>query len=291
MERAVTGSGPQWPPAFRGGWWPALAFVLGFAGWVVVSNVGVNWLFGDPTPVEEGLWKLPSAAVQLGITVAVLRYEGVDVRELGLAKRLVRPALVATGVVVVVVNVAVVGLALAAGTTLSVGVMEYYLTPPLDYSVGGLAVSVATLYLLTGPVEELAFRGYLQNKVATQVTVGSVLVQQTVGIVTAALSFAALHVPVYLLVRGASVGSLVGTLLLLTATGVTYGAVYAATRNLYLVVFLHGIGNLWPLVVDPGATLWPNYGVILVVYVLLVVAYRRFAADGELPTPERGVSN
>jgi membrane protease YdiL (CAAX protease family) len=116
-------------------------------------------------------------------------------------------------------------------------------------------------------------------------------VRTTVGIVAAALSFALLHVPVYLLVRGEGLGALVGTLALLTATGLLYGAMYAATRNLYLVMFLHAIGNLWPLVVDPGAPVWPNYGVILVVYVLLAVVYRRYTTDGGAATPGRPVSN
>jgi hypothetical protein len=78
----------QWPPPFRTGWWPALALVFGFAGWFTISNVMVSWLFGNPSLTEEGLWKLPSAAAQLGITVTILRYEGVGYPELGLDKRL-----------------------------------------------------------------------------------------------------------------------------------------------------------------------------------------------------------
>jgi membrane protease YdiL (CAAX protease family) len=112
-----------------------------------------------------------------------------------------------------------------------------------------------------------------------------------VGIVAAGLAFALLHVPVYLLVRGEGVGALVGTLALLTATGLLYGAMYAATRNLCLVTFLHGIGNLWPLVVDPGAAVWPNYGVTLAVYGLVAVVYRRYATDGRASTPGRAVGD
>jgi hypothetical protein len=104
--------------------------------------------------------------------VAALRYEGVGYRELGLERRLVGPALAATGAVVVVVNVAVAGLGMAAGTTVPFGVMAYYLTPPFDYPVGGLVASAATLYVLAGPIEELAFRGYLRNKVTAGVDAG-----------------------------------------------------------------------------------------------------------------------
>jgi membrane protease YdiL (CAAX protease family) len=274
----------HWPPTFRTGWWPAVTLVLGFAGWVLVSVTLSSWLFGDSiTTVEEGIWTIPSGMVQIGIAVAILRYERVGYRELGLAPRLLAPALVATGVVVLVVNAAVAGLGIFAGGDLSFSLMGYYLSPPLDYSVPGVIISAVSLYLFTATAEELAFRGYLQNKIVSRLTVGSATVQTSIGVLVAALSFAVLHVPVYMLVRDVSTGAMTGTLLLLTATGALFGVIYAATRNLYLVIGLHGIGNLWPLVVDPGMRVWPNYGVILLVYVLLVLAYRTVVED--LPTP------
>ncbi|ELZ42015.1 putative protease of the Abi (CAAX) family protein [Halorubrum saccharovorum DSM 1137] len=155
----------------------------------------------------------------------------------------------------------------------------------------GVLISAVALYLFTGPVEELAFRGYLQNKIISKVTVGSATVQTTIGILTAALAFALLHIPVYLIVRDVSTGTLIVTLVLLTATGIMYGAIYAATRNLYLVMFLHGIGNLWPLVVDPGTGVWPNYGVLLVMYVFLTLFYRQWATDLTLPILGQSATN
>jgi len=57
---------------------------------------------------------------------------------------------------------------------------------------------------------------------------------------------------------------------MLALSGIAFGTVYALTRSLVLVALLHGIGNLWPLVVDPGGA-WPNWGV--------VVLYRRATTD------------
>ena len=81
-----------------------------------------------------------------------------------MSPQLVRPALVATGVVVLVANVAAAGLGLAAGTDVSFGLMAYYLAPPIDYSVPGVAITAVGMYLFTGPVEELAFRGIFRTK-------------------------------------------------------------------------------------------------------------------------------
>ncbi len=66
--------------------------------------------------------------------------------------------------------------------------------------------------------------------------------------------------------------------MLLTLSGITFGTVYALTHNLFLIAFLHGIGNVWPLVVDPGLGAWPNWGVIIVLYGLVVVLYRQWAS-------------
>lgn len=286
MQQAPSSTEPEsdWPPTFRAGWLPTVALILAFTGWILISVTVSGWLFGDTlSTIEEGIWTIPSGIVQLGIAVVILRYERVGYRELGLAPRLVRPALAATGVVILVANVAAAGLGVVAGNKISFGLMEFYLTPPPDWTVQGVLISAVALYLFTGPVEELAFRGYLQNKVISNVTVGSPTVQTIIGILTAALAFALLHIPVYLIVREVSTGALIVTLVLLTATGIMYGTIYAATRNLYLVMFLHGIGNLWPLVVDPGTGVWPNYGVLLVMYIFLTVLYRQWATDLTLP--------
>lgn len=279
-------AGGRWPPTFDGGLSTVAGFLLAFAGLVAVSNL----LFvrvGGTGPVAEGLWDVPSGVAQLAVGLAVLRYEGVALADIGLARRLVAPALAATAAVVVLANAAVAGLVLASGEALSVGPYAFYRGPPLNYSVAALVATGVSMYAVTGPVEELLFRGYLQNRLADVPGGGHDRVHAAFGILGASVAFSALHVPALVLVRGEPLGGVAGTLVLLAVTGVTFGTVYALTRNLYLVVCLHGIGNFWPLFVDYPAGLWPNYGVILVLYGLVVVAYRRWAPAG--PSPGRGV--
>lgn len=105
---------------------------------------------------------------------------------------------------------------------------------------------------------------------------GSAPLQTVVAIVTTAIVFSVLHVPTIVLVEGTPIGQAVGSLILLTLSGITFGVMYALTRNLFLVALLHGLGNLWPLVVDPGIGAWPNWGVVIVLYGLVVVLYRQW---------------
>ena len=48
-------------------------------------------------------------------------------------------------------------------------------------------------------------------------------------------------------------------------------------ETIWVVVFLHGIGNFCPIVVDSTVGLWPNWGIALVFYGLVVVVYRQWA--------------
>lgn len=138
-----------------------------------------------------------------------------------------------------------------------------------------IVVGAITSYLFTGPVEELAFRGYLQNKVISLTGDRSTWVRTILGIVTTALIFAALHLPDLVLDDGVTIAQAAGGLLLLVLSAVLFGTIYELTQNLILVALLHGIGNFWPLIVDPGPGVWPNYAVILLIYTTLVVVYRR----------------
>jgi membrane protease YdiL (CAAX protease family) len=51
-----------------------------------------------------------------------------------------------------------------SGSSLSVGLFAPYRSPPTNFSVTTVAAIGVSNYLFTGPVEELAFRGYFQNK-------------------------------------------------------------------------------------------------------------------------------
>lgn len=278
--------GARWSPSFRSGVRPAAGLVLAFTVWVTVSATTFTWLFGDePSLLLESLWSIPSGLVQFGIVAAVYRYDGVAIGEIGLSRGLLRPAAVAVAGVVVAVNVVVAGMALLSGNEVSFGVYAIYRSGPYDLSWTTIAAGAVSSYVFVGPAEELAFRGYLQNKLASLSTFGSIRVRTATSIVVTGVIFSALHVPVEVLVEGTQVPQLAGTLVLLALSGVIFGTVYALTRNLYLVVFLHGVGDLWPLVVDPGQGIWPNYLVLLFVYLALTVVYRRVWGRTAVPDP------
>lgn len=278
------GSVASWPPAFRGGVRPVAAFALAFSLLVVVTNGLLAGLLGpDPPLVARFALSAVSSTVQVGIAAGLLRREGVGLREVGLDPRLLAPAVVAVAALVAAINATVAALAALGGGDVSVGFFALYRSPPQDYSVSVLLAGGVTYYLFVGPAEELAFRGYLQNKLVALQGRGTARARTAVGVVGAAVVFSLLHVPT-LLFGGATLGESAGTLVLLALSGIGFGTVYAATRNLYLVALLHGIGNWWPLFVDPPGV-WPDWGVLLVLYALLVVAYRQWAARTPRPIP------
>lgn len=286
-----TDEASRWPPAFGGGVWPPLAFVAAFSVWVLVSNVLFSWLVGsDPSRAAKALWNIPSGLVQVSLAVLALRYEGVRLRDLGLGREQLGPALVAVGGFLVAVNAAVAGLLVLDGGHLSLEPFGFYRSAPLEFSTGALVASGVAQYIFVGPVEELAFRGYLQNKLTTLFGSGSVRLRTALAVVGTAAVFSLTHIPTLVLADGAQPAQAGGTLVLLALSGITFGAVYALTHNLLLVAFLHGVGNFWPLVVDPGAGAWPNWGVIIVLYSVVVVVYRWWTPSS-LRSPGQAVAD
>lgn len=150
----------SWPPTFRDSLRLPIAFVVAFALWAALSNLSFNWLVGsDPSPFVDALWNIPSGLVQLGLVLLVLRFEGVRIRDLGLRRRQVVPAVVAVSGFLVVVNVIVAGLILLDGGQLSLEPFALYRSPPFDYSVSALVASGVAQYVFVGPIEEFVFRG------------------------------------------------------------------------------------------------------------------------------------
>lgn len=275
----------QWPPSFGRATWPVLAFGVAFSVWLVLSSAIFSWLFGDEYSfLVQSLWNVPSGLVQLGIVIAVLRHEGVSLGELGLSRRMLGPAIIAVAGLIVVLNATVPILASMAGNQVSFGIYALYRSAPYDLSASAVAVGAITSYVFVGPIEELAFRGYLQNKLIAVMEFGSLRFRTGIGIVATGLIFAALHVPVRILLDGLGVAELAGPLLLLALSGMVFGSIYALTQNLYLVMFLHGVGDFWPFVVDFGRGVWPNYAVLLLLYSVLVLLYRVGVARSDVPT-------
>lgn len=282
----LSNAGTHWSPSFKFGLWPAVGLVLAFTTWVLVSVTTFTWLFGAKNSLLlKSLWSVPSGLVQFGIIAAVYRYDDVTLGEIGLSKRLLRPAVIAAAGVVIVLNAVVFGMALLANNEITYGVYAFYQSDPFNLSWTAIAAGALSSYLFIGPAEELAFRGYLQNKLIALFEFRSVRVRTATSIVATGLIFSALHIPVEILIAGTQIPQLVGMLSLLALSGIVFGTIYALTQNLYLVILLHGIGDFWPFVIDPGRGIWPNYVVLLLVYLILVVLYRQALARTTLPTP------
>lgn len=276
----------EWPPSFRGGIRPAVAVLLAFTIWVTISAVSFNQLFGaESTPLLKAIWSIPSGLIQFGLIAAVYRYEGVDLDELGLSRALLKPAAVAVLGVIIAVNAAVLGLATLHDSEVLPGVYAFYRTGQYDLSYAVIAISVVSNLVFTGAVEELAFRGYLQNKLVSLVDVGGLRLQTAVGILLTGISFSLMHIPARLLVDGFRLSELGGTLVLLALSGMMFGTIYAFTQNLWLVMLLHGVGNFWPIMMGVDRGIWPNYVVLLGIYCLLIIVYRQASFRSELPAP------
>lgn len=261
---------------FRAGLVPLAALLVAVAVIAVVNNALQAWLLGpDPSYAADELSALPALLVMAAIAWAVLRTEAVRPSDIGLGRPKLRPALAGIAGVVVALNALAAGLVVLGDRQLSVGLFPQY-ARVLGHTPAVMAVGVVTQYLFVGPVEELVFRGYLQNKLVTLVGGTADRRRAALGVVLTALVFAAVHAPALLLQDGVASGDLIGALVMLTVTALVFGSIYELTGNLYLVAMLHGLGNYWLLVVDPGA--WPNWGLVLPVYVSLVVVYRRWLA-------------
>lgn len=196
--------------------------------------------------------------------------------DIGLNLVLLVPALVAGGGVVVAVNGAVAGLGVSAGDNLAIGFLPQYKSLFPGVSSGLLTIIGVQFYFFVGPAEELVFRGYLQNKIVTPLGEPTRGTRATAAVL-AALSFGLIHLPVAPIGTTPSLGGVVSAILLSGMSGIAFGVIYELTRNPYLVMILHGFGDWWPIFVDAGSVAWPNWGVTIVVYTLLVVAYRWWA--------------
>lgn len=276
-------TGGRWRPPGFGEVRPLVAFLVLFSGIVLLSSVLWDTFFEVDASLESAkpgvylVWSAVSSAVQFVLALLILKYEGIDLRDIGLSRTLIVPALIAGGTVIIAINGAVAALGASAGDSLAVGFFPLYQPLVPSFSAGLLAASGVHAYLFVGPAEELAFRGYLQNKIVSlfgKPTRGT----RAGAVVLAAFSFGLIHIPIAFIGSDLSVSGVVGTVLLTGITGIVFGVIYELTRNLYLVMILHGFGDWWPIFVDAGSVGWPNWGVIVLVYTLLVVAYRRWGS-------------
>jgi len=274
---------------FRGGWRTALGFAVGvaltLAVWVPIDDV----VAAAPAWVEL-LSEVTKFWVLAGVTLAALRVDGVAPESLGLSRRHLLAALVAVAGIWLGLNG--LGLALAALAGHGWGVDA--LTTPVDPRWTSLpapwVVTVSLQFLVVGLVEEFALRGYFQTKLIALLG-DSDRRRIALGIAAASVLFGLLHAPGAIL-AGASPAGVLGVIASRTVTGLAFGVLYELTHNVYFVALLHGLGNTWPLLVDPWAWSGPAlaaFGVgVFVCYVGVALGYRRWAIDaGPTPIPRR----
>lgn len=235
---------------FDGGWRPLAAFLVASTLVLVLVNGGRAAVFGqDVSPVIDFSVTVFGTALTGVIAWMALRTEGVRRADIGLTRPLVAPGVAAVVGLWVGLNLAGLGLAVLTGNGGSVGYL--YDRPALL-----LAAGAVEQYLVVGLVEELAYRGYLQNKLVAGLGGRDDRLAVSLGIALMAIVFAATHIPNRLFVDGLAPGALPASLAPLVVAAVLYGVVYEATGNLVLVGLLHGTFNQWPLFVDPR--LWPT---------------------------------
>lgn len=290
--------------SFDGGAWTFLAFLV-LGAILVVADRYANyvWELGPAIPVVDvHVGSIVLSLALLGLAVGTLRLEGVSLARIGLAPTLLVPGATIIGGYFLFLNAAAITIAIASGNPETVGYQ--WTVPPAE------AVFVfAFMFVVAGIVEEVVFRGYLQNRVVA-LWRGDPRVRVAVGLVVASALFSAYHVP-RVLTDGAPNGmTSSGYLLLLFVNGLGFGLLYEFTQNLYVPITVHAAGNM------PGTAGilffhlggWPSWAVALYVVfylglvILVVLAYRRWAfeagalpvwteretTDGEVPSPARG---
>ncbi|MFB6206368.1 MAG: lysostaphin resistance A-like protein [Haloglomus sp.] len=257
-----------WRAGFRGGIGTLLAVAIIVAVLVTGVNAAQVHLFGRDIPaLLEHLSQVPGFALVILIALLAFRREEIGLRSIGLDRSLVLPAVVTVAGLVAAANLVAMAQALRTGDGLQVGFIY-------DHSPTLVAVATVNTYVFNAVAEELLTRGYFQNKLVVLLDGRGDRFRRAAGVAGASGLFALLHVPT-LLQQGVPVGAIPFGLLPLFVTGIAFGTVYELTRNLYLVVLLHGVGNYWPLFVE--GVQWPNWPALLVLYALLVLAYRAWA--------------
>lgn len=273
---------------FKGGIQTLLGFGLTFVA-ILAVFVPLDELTLE---VSAGVWYLQEVLLFLliaGITLALLRRDGVRVSDIGLSGQFLIPAALAFSVIYVGVNVVGVGLAAVFELPWGLDLLTATVPAPFDSLTASWTVFILIQFFI-GLVEEFSLRGYFQNKVIAFLG-GDSHLRIAVGVLTASVVFGALHAPGALL-SGAGIAGVVGVVVSRTLTGIFFGTFYELTRNVYFVALLHGFGNTWPLLVDwstwSGTPLTAFFAGVALFYLGVTLGYRYWATDTALtPTVRR----
>lgn len=211
--------------------------LVGFLAGLLVVTVAVS-LLGAVVPLSEGS---PARATVLMVAqytgilaVAVLYLDAAD-RSLSFV-RLDRPTLrelgwAAGGVVALFATLAAATFLLEQ---LGLSLTEHSVARSAEENPAVLLPLIPLSVLLTGPIEELLYRGIVQTRLKQAFSTAP-------AVLVAAAIFSLVHVPAFGL--GASLGSLATTLAVLFILGAVLGGLYEHTGNLVVPAVAHGIYN------------------------------------------------
>jgi membrane protease YdiL (CAAX protease family) len=114
----------------------------------------------------------------------------------------------------------------------------------------GLPLCFIWLFVETGLVEEFFFRGLVQSRFATA------LKSEVSGVVLMSLIFGLAHAPGFIFrhageVEGlgsnpSALDAIAYSIVVLAVSGVTFGVIWARTKNLFAVMLIHAAGDLLP---------------------------------------------
>ena len=211
--------------------------LVGFVTGLVFVTLAVS-LLGSVLPLESGTAERATVALvaQYTGTFAVAAfYLSASERSVSFL-RLDRPS--ARDLAWTVGGVLVLFATLAGASfvieQLGLSVTEHSIAQQAEDNPAMLLPLIPLSILLTGPVEELLYRGIVQTRLTEAfATAPAVLI--------AAVVFALVHVPAYSL--GGTGGSLATTLVVLFILGGVLGVLYEHTGNLFVPAVAHGLYN------------------------------------------------
>ncbi|ERH14002.1 MAG: CAAX amino terminal protease family [halophilic archaeon J07HB67] len=247
--------------------------VLGAIGCVLAAENWVEGLLSGSSGPFSHVVETVKFGLILAVGVVALRLDGGEFADVGLSREFFLPGVAAFLATYAVVNALGVALAATFGLPWGVDVLADQLTSLTT----PLALGVCYAF-----VEEAVVRGYLQTKFRSLLGANGPLRRLAAVVVTSVL-FALLHVPRMFVEGGYIGGSVVGTLVALTLSGVGFGLLFELSGNVYFVGLIHALGNTWVLLVDgfawSGTTFLSFAVAVLVAYFGVTFAYRRAAAD------------
>ena len=234
------------PPSVRA---LAVCLALGLGGWafgMVASLLAVGhfWLLGYSTQTaDEIALSVAFNVVGAGGTAfayLVYRRNGVDWPFIVSFLRLRRPRLVDVGWVVVGLVGAFVVL---IGVNALVELLDPFATDGEGETHSGIEegrdypvlflIGIPLAILLTGPGEELLFRGVIQSRLKESVPT-------VLAVLGAGLVFGVVHFPAYM---GNDLGQVLVSVTTVTALGLYFGVLYEVTNTLTVPALVHGCFN------------------------------------------------